>query len=477
MKLAKFRGLELDPSKISESTTVQPIILPENKKVLTESSEGLPKVLLPRIEAIHAGRTRNFNRYLSEKLKGDASLKSGVYSWLHPYPKPVIYNHDTETQSTGRVYNAAWTQHTRAGRDGIIVIPKITDPDAIQKILDGRLLTVSIGATTDAAVCSICGTDILEEGWCGHEKGQEYDGIMTEWIAGNLFFDELSWVNVPADSDAMVIDSGLVGMAEAYTANGNEIIDLGKKQTEWVLTKELAMAEGLVPTEEPKGETTLTIEELQAKVGELETQVEELTSSLEQVTSEKNDLASELETTKESLATAQTDLEAKSTELAEKSSELEAKTTEAEEANSAKEAAEGQVTELTQTVEALETEKTALMETNTQLSSENHKILAERVVDLKVALGKESKRDEAVEAHVGRSTESLKDTLVDLLKESASVAPKRQPESLGNPAGGVHGKEHNGIVEGAGANGEGEKKLTAEQVLTNMLTGRHTNKK
>lgn len=207
MTLSKYGKLEENPAKLHETVTVQMKPAGTSARQTTESTAMDSKYLLPRIEAIHAGRTRNFNYYPADKLKGDAQLGSGVYSWLDPYPKPVIYNHDTDTDATGRILSAAYADYTQAGRPGIILIPKITEPSAVQALKDGRLLTVSIGATSDAAICSICGTDIVNEGFCGHMKGEEYNGQVCEWIAGNIWFDELSWVNVPADSDAMVVDT------------------------------------------------------------------------------------------------------------------------------------------------------------------------------------------------------------------------------------------------------------------------------
>ena len=175
--------------------------------VQQQVQQPVTKYLLPRIEAIHAGTTRNFNHYLAEKLKGDPVKKTGVYSWISPYPKPVIYNHDTNSDATGRIQNAIYTDYTEAGKPGIILIPKITDPKAIKALEDGRLLTVSVGATTDSVICSITGKDILKDGFTGYEKGQYYDGKLCEWILGDLWFDELSWVNVPADQEAMVVDT------------------------------------------------------------------------------------------------------------------------------------------------------------------------------------------------------------------------------------------------------------------------------
>ena len=206
MNVLKYGKLEANPAKLMETVNIQMSKVETPSTALKEYAEQ-SEFLMPRIEAIHAGRTRNYNHYPADKLRGDASIHSGVYSWLQPYAKPVIYNHDTNTEATGRVYSAAYAEYTRAGRPGLIVIPKITESNAIQALKDGRLLTVSIGASSDAAICSICGTDIVNEGYCGHMKGEEYEGRVAEWITGNLWFDELSWVNVPADAEAMVVDT------------------------------------------------------------------------------------------------------------------------------------------------------------------------------------------------------------------------------------------------------------------------------
>lgn len=204
MNIVRYKGLDVNPANLHESITVK---TPQTPNIRLNESTGAEEYLMPRIEAIHAGATRNHNHYLAERLKGDPLKKTGVYSWMNPYAKPVIYNHDTETEVTGRILHAAYADYTQAGRPGIILIPKISEPRAVESLKAGRLLTVSVGATTDAAVCSICGTDIINEGYCGHMKGEQYDGRVCEWIAGDIWFEELSWVNVPADQDAMVVDT------------------------------------------------------------------------------------------------------------------------------------------------------------------------------------------------------------------------------------------------------------------------------
>lgn len=204
VKILKYKGLDIDPSKLNETVSVKNISA--GGISLQESTSG-ESYVMPRIEAIHSGATANSVYYPADKLKGNKDLQSGVYSWTKPYGKPVIYNHDLNTEVTGRIERAAYSEYTEAGKPGIILVPKISEPNAVQAVRDGRLLTVSIGASTNHAICSICGTDIINEGYCGHMKGEEYDEEIAHWIVGDIFFNELSWVNQPADSSAFVVDS------------------------------------------------------------------------------------------------------------------------------------------------------------------------------------------------------------------------------------------------------------------------------
>lgn len=465
MNTLKWKGLEHDPRKIGESITVKPNILPQSGTAFTEAREDKNgRYLLPRIEAIHAGKTRNNTRYLADRLKGDPLARSGVYSWLYPYPKPIIYNHDTNTEASGRVHNAIYSSETKAGREGIIVIPKITEEKAIQSVLDGRLMTVSIGATTDSAVCSICGTDIIEEGWCGHDKGGVYDGITAEWIIGQVWFDELSWVNVPSDQDAMVVSIGEIQTAEAYARTGENYIDLSKISTEWLVTQESAKNTGLLPTTEQKGDpsTLPTLEELQA-------QVDALTEQNATLASEKSALEEQLATANATITERDAEIAARDTTIAEKDAAITEKDSALAEATAGKEAAEAQVAELQTTVEGFEAERQGLLDQNSELSSEMHKATAERVVDLKVVLGKVSNREEALEQHIARSSDSLKDSLTDLLGEAAGgVKPQRQTvEQVDNPVSSIiqDGKEANASVDGA------EKVLTKEDALKGLFAG------
>ena len=420
MKHLKYGNLEQDPKKIVESTQVELQLNKIGGNLSESTSEG--RFLMPRIEAIHAGSTRNDTVYLAEKLRGDMEIKSGVYSWLHPYGKPVIYNHDVNTDNTGRIYTAAYAQYTQAGRPGIIVVPKITDGKAIDGILGGRLLTVSIGATTDSVTCSYCGTDIVNEGFCGHMKGDVVDGKKVEWITGNLWFDELSWVNVPADSDAMIVDTqSSVLMATESADNGiillgnnkveekKQLVGIVKESAEDIIIMEgeLAMTEEQIKALQEQVEALKTVkEDLEATQAELKTtketletkenEISTLTQESQQVLKEKEELETKASDLQEKLDTT-------TTELTEKSEALSQLEEEKKNLVAALEEAKGQIEELETVTESLDK--------NVRESFVNH------LASLRVAFGKESTYEDAVAKLAERSIDSIKDGIADMKEE------------------------------------------------------------
>ena len=441
MNILKWKGLDLDPMKINESVTTKVDIGQVDTAFNESTNESGITVLYPKIEAIHEGRTRNFNRYTAEKLKGNHELKSGVYSWTQPFPKPVIHNHDVNTEATGRVYSASYSDYTSAGRPGIIVTPKITQEKAIKDILEGRLLTVSIGATTNAAVCSVCSTDIINEGWCGHMRGEEYDGQMCEWVAGDLFFDELSWVNVPADSDAMITSNSL---SQNTMATGESRNPIKIK----ALVDDVSTQESGENTD--TSTSTLTTESVVVKSdSESTTKEESIVTQEDQVATEAEQEVTAVaeqtdETTQQEQATDETGV-VENTQV-EESTETEEENLEAdavEENTTAEEPAVAEAdtsAELQQAQNDLaEAQNTIeeLTEANVQLAKELHEATVNFLVDLRVAVGKESSREDAVTKYTARTLESLRDSISDILVEKPSIkkAPTRNVEHVEKPTG------------------------------------------
>lgn len=451
MEILKWKGLDIDPMKISESIITKPQISQIDTAFNESTSESGITVLYPKIEAIHEGRTRNFNRYPLEKLKGDPDLRSGVYSWTNPYPKPVIYNHDVETACTGRVHSASFSEFTAAGRPGIIVTPKITDAQAIKDILEGRLLTVSIGATTNAAVCSICGTDIINEGWCGHWKGDQYDGQVCEWVAGDLFFDELSWVNVPADSNAMVTNTGTSYLStttgEGTKTTSSSDITTSPLTRESVQVKSVSEStekeENIVPLED---QTTKTVpveptpvepikEEPAVQVPSVETPVEDKTQE---------------PAVEEPVATEPVAQEPVAQEPVQEDNVQE------------------QLDKATKDLKNAQDTIDELHEANQKLAKDLHEATMTFLVDLRCAIGKEGDREEAMGKYKERSLESLRDAIADLLVEKPSIQTTpaaRTIEHVEKPTG-------EPITDSKVLATEAGKVISNEDALISLLTGR-----
>lgn len=458
----------------------------DSQKIMIEAKSTDKKLVLrPRIKAIHAGTTRNHNIYPSERLMGNRSfvdsvsgkvMPTGVYSFTMPYPKPMITDHTPNADNiTGRITNAQFIRDTLTGKEMIMIIPEITSQDAIEKILDGRYLTVSVGSTTDAARCNICGKDIINEGWCEHDKGQTYDGIVAGWIVGNIWFDECSWVAVPADSEAMVIDSGEANIMEAYMEVGDSFYDLSGEHGTSVITESVAGTLGLVVSkEQSKGgsktvskpnEITVNIEEFNiikesaAKVEGLEVKV----LTLEATIAEKG-----IET-----ITLNETITAKETLIIEKDSVITEKDTVVSTLTAEKSSLEEKIATLEAKVSELETEKQTLVDQNTEMAAKAHKDLVERVVDFKIALDKPGieNREEAISEHMDRATGSLKDSYTDLLLEITKSKTQFIPEKVRKPGLGIVIGEPNTTIEGESDPKIDLQELTPEEIMKSLFSG------
>jgi hypothetical protein len=203
----------------------------EAVKDITEAQASESPALTVRIEAIHVGLTRNLTFYQEDKLK------SSIQTWTSPYNKPVLTHHNKMGEPIGRVKSAQFNAQSLSspGRGCVELICEVSGLDAVGKLRDGRYLTVSIGAETNSVKCSICGTDILNEGWCDHEKGERYNskgdpdpsGQLCYWVIGDLSFDEVSFVNIPSDPFAMAI--GLAENRKTATKEMKENFEVDEK--------------------------------------------------------------------------------------------------------------------------------------------------------------------------------------------------------------------------------------------------------
>lgn len=151
--------------------------------------------LMVDIEAIHSIITRNDTLYTPE------CIKDSIPYWTAPYERPVIMHHnEKDGKIIGRVKAANYIDNSnRSNSPALELIANVGDEDGKNGIKNGTLATVSIGAIAHDIRCSICGTNLVEEGMCEHEKGDVYDNKRCYWIVNKIEPKEVSYVIVPSD--------------------------------------------------------------------------------------------------------------------------------------------------------------------------------------------------------------------------------------------------------------------------------------
>lgn len=174
----------------------------EDSDLLDMVKNGEAIALDVEFEATHSGGNLNDAVYTSRGLEKDAK------TWLFPFAKPLIKNHNTSNEPLGRAKDAQFNRSEFCeDRDCIDVTFRVSDQDAMIKFADGRYKTMSIGARSGYIRCNVCGKDILKDNvvkFCGHWKGNTYAGKRATWTVEDMTFREGSVVNTPADVYAQV---------------------------------------------------------------------------------------------------------------------------------------------------------------------------------------------------------------------------------------------------------------------------------
>ncbi len=166
------------------------------------NNKYLPDSIQIKLKATHFNYiNKNAVRYT------DNAVKAGADTWVKPYQKPQLVGHDKQTDPIGRItsYQVLHTDSLSEPPDYIELTAKITDAAAIEKIMDGRYNTVSVGSKSSKVICSECSQNIIEDGLCAHKKGAlNSKGKRVHWIIDQLDYVECSFVNEPADEYACI---------------------------------------------------------------------------------------------------------------------------------------------------------------------------------------------------------------------------------------------------------------------------------
>lgn len=211
------------------------------------------KGLYVEAQLTHSDKIINRRIYFKDKVAQAAQ------TFLRPYRKPVLRHHDDDDKkdAIGRVIRADYVDTCgatvqgpeRAGlsRFGDLTQPRIreayfnflmdnylldpefqgtgyikgaldiTDKKAIEKVMDERYLTLSVGFDSNSRRCSFCGHDWVRHGHpCEHMPGSVEDGLPILHLMGDLHYKEVSFVNFPADTGAQVTKIGTDAIDPAF---------------------------------------------------------------------------------------------------------------------------------------------------------------------------------------------------------------------------------------------------------------------
>lgn len=178
-------------------------------KSFQDAKENGKKSLEITVDMTHGGYVNQNYRYYRPE-----DMEAALESLTKPYRKPVYGGSHpgifSDAKEIGRVTDAKFEMIDNAeeGKPKCKIVAKaiITDQEAIEKIKDGRYLTVSSGATCiDYPTCSICGKKVDDED-CNHRKGHTYkvgdekEEKLCYWITNGLEYKEFSFVGEPADA-------------------------------------------------------------------------------------------------------------------------------------------------------------------------------------------------------------------------------------------------------------------------------------
>jgi len=381
------------------SANIQDSIVSSIEDASGKTKEQKKKVIV-KVEATHSILTKNKTFYPANELE------KAHRTWVEPYERPVIRNHNEYDEPLGRVKEAIFKDSVlHPGQKTIELTLEIVDSDAIEKVLDGRYKTVSIGGSASRVVCSVCGKDLVKEGYCGHRRGQTYEGKEAHWILGDIEYHEVSFVNVPADEYAQVINVNVVD----YTRKGvstmceNEIKQEVTPQENHVgASKEedvLAIVDNVLDlasentqddtneTGQAKDNQNTVISSDQSEENDVKEE-ENVADKLQQLTLENATLLAEKEQLSEKLEKVEKEVE----QLKEEKATIEN---------------EKQV---------LLEEKQQLLDQNTKLASYVHKVLAESVAYMKKMVGEieDSQFEESLVELSKKSSRDLKEMMVGL---------------------------------------------------------------
>ena len=406
----------------------------DTNQLLIDATSGKLNIVALDVEteATHSGKNHNYCIYYEDSMEKDAE------SFMNPFAKPMLKNHDSYSEPLGRTKQAWFGPSILTDeRSAIHLVTRVTDQDAIPKFLDGRYSTVSIGGSMGTVTCNICGKTILKDGkfkFCGHWRGETYKDQVCYWGARDIEYNEVSTVNSPADDFAQVVKVTVITDEDKQDNNDNNKEGVGDMAG--------TNNQSSQSSNDQRNKLVAMIDEL---LGNPNTQTNDANTSTTQVVdTQNNNNANDIDMAKQ--------LEDANQKIAELEKQL-------ADANKAKEEAETKLADTEKAKEEAIQDSIAMKDQCIELALANKKIIADQIVELEIFKKKleDSKASERHKELVGQSMKDLQETLDSIKKSETSMAGiQRQPAQAQNPTLANTG-EQNSTVTDANGNPVGSK--------------------
>lgn len=386
----------------------------DSTQLLKDASDGKVNIVALDVdmEATHSGKNHNHCIYYEDSMEKDCE------SFMNPFHKPVLKNHDDYSEPLGRIVQSyAGPSELTDERSAIHLKARVTDKDAIPKFLDKRYGTVSIGGSMGTVTCNICGKTILKDGkfhFCGHWRGETYKDQVCYWGARDIEYHEVSIVNNPADDFAQIMKVTVLTDKDTQEDNKNKEENSmgGSDSTETNVDDIIDQALGTTPTAEVQDSTTPVEDQTQESTETTDgsTEAGQATDESGQTPADTTDgqTSTEEEPKDDEKDARITELEK---ELADAKAKIEELETEAIDAQS-------QIETLTKTAEDARTEATNFKQRCVALATANKEAIVDSIV------AKETfENDDAKE-------ERKKDLMVKSMKELKTIKASVQQSNV-----------------------------------------------
>lgn len=235
----------------------------EDAHQLLENNENGTITLLAQIDATHSGLLTSMRVYpgvhVRKSYKSYFSIENGGTA---DYDKPVLRHHEHDEDAIGRITGGQFikfkqgdafkkdflnpdTKDTGGKGSGVVRLStEITEADSISKIIDGRLLSVSSGHSSESMTCSLCSKPVLslferlfgegDEDACDHIPGKTYNTDehkgLCFGITGPLTYHEVSFVNIPAQPAARLTKGDWKEVKMADSVDGRILAPISVSQ-------------------------------------------------------------------------------------------------------------------------------------------------------------------------------------------------------------------------------------------------------